>query len=116
MKIFRARDAKEVPKEGFILRTLAEITLDHAVSSVGFFRPEVPRNGTLRNHYHENITEFIIFLDDAKIKSGSEIHDVSKGDLVMILPGEHHEIYSGPGGTTPIVVKLPNNPADTMVP
>ena len=116
MKIFRSKDAKQVPKEGFMLNVLAEIDLNQEISSVGFFRPEVPSNGRLRNHYHQELTEFMIFLNDAKIKFGSEIYDVSEGDLVMISPGELHEVFSGPDGTTPIVVKLPNNPEDTQVP
>ncbi|NIO83063.1 MAG: hypothetical protein GTN53_21060 [Candidatus Aminicenantes bacterium] len=116
MKIYRAKDAKETPKEGFILKNLAEINLNQAVSSVGFFRPEVPGNGTLRNHYHQNLTEFMIFLNDAKVKFGSDIYDVSEGDLVMVSPGEVHEIFAGADGTMPIVIKLPNNPEDTKIP
>ena len=116
MKVFRAKNAKEEPKEGFMLKTLAEINLNEAISSVGFFRPDVPSNGKLRNHYHQNLTEFIIFLNDAKIKFGSESYDVSEGDLVMISPGEVHEVYAGADGTMPIVIKLPNNPEDTKVP
>ena len=116
MRIFRSKDTKEVPKEGFMLKILAEINLNQEISSVGFFRPEVSGNGKLRNHYHQNLTEFMIFLNDAKVKVGSEIYDVSEGDLVMISPGELHEVFSGPDGTTPIVVKLPNNPEDTLVP
>ena len=116
MRIFRSKDAKEVPKEGFMLKTLAEINLNHEISSVGFFRPEVPGNGRLRNHYHQNLTEFIIFLNDARIRSGSEIYDVCEGDLVMIYPGEEHEVICGADGTMPIVIKLPNNPQDTKLP
>ena len=116
MKIFRSKDAKQVPKEGFMLNVLAEINLNQEISSVGFFRPEVPSNGRLRNHYHQELTEFMIFLNDAKIKFGSEIYDVSEGDLVMICPGEVHEVFCGAEGTMPIVIKLPTNREDTKVP
>ena len=116
MEIFRLKDAKETPKKGFMLKTVAEINLDEKVSSVGFFRPDVPSNGSLRNHYHAELTEYMIFLNDAKIKFNSEIYDVSEGDLVVISPGEQHEVFAGPDGTMPIVVKMPNNPEDTQVP
>ena len=116
MKIFRAKDSREEPKTGFMLKTLAEIDLNQPVSNVGFFRPDVPANGKLRNHYHQNLTEFMIFLNDAKMKCGSETYDVSEGDLVMISPGEAHEVFAGTDGTMPIVIKLPNNPEDTKVP
>jgi quercetin dioxygenase-like cupin family protein len=116
MKIFKLEDAKEAPKTGFILKTLAEIHLSQAVSTVGFFRPDVPPNGTLRNHYHENLTEFMIFLNPTKIKIGSKIFDLAAGDLAVIPPGEAHEVLAGPEGTMPIVIKLPNNPEDTKYP
>ncbi len=116
MKIYKLKDAQEAPKTGFILKTLAEIKLHQNVSSVGFFRPDVPANGTLRNHYHENLTEFMIFLHPTKIKIGSEVFELAPGDLAVIPPGEGHEVLAGPEGTMPIVIKLPNNPEDTKYP
>ena len=116
MKIYKLKDAQETPKTGFMLKTLAEVNLGQSVSSVGFFRPDVPANGTLRNHYHENLTEFMIFLNPTKIKIGSEVFDLAPGDLAVIPPGEGHEVLAGPGGTMPIVIKLPNNPKDTKYP
>jgi mannose-6-phosphate isomerase-like protein (cupin superfamily) len=114
MKIFRLKDMKEVQKPGFILKYQAEINLKDNVSSVGFFRPDVPPNGKLRNHYHHKITEFLLFLNEAKIKAGSEIYDVFPGDLVMFPPGEWHEVLAGSDGTMPIVIKMPNDPEDTQ--
>jgi hypothetical protein len=35
---------------------------------------------------------------------------------VMFSPGDVHEVFAGPRGTAPLVVKLPNNPKDTKVP
>jgi len=116
MKIYRLKDAKEEPRDGFSLNILAEIPLNKGVSSIGFFRPNVPPNGKLRNHYHEDIFEFMIFLNKAQIKFGSEIIDINPGDVVMISPGEPHEVFAGSEGTMPIVIKLPNNPKDVKIP
>jgi mannose-6-phosphate isomerase-like protein (cupin superfamily) len=62
------------------------------------------------------LTEFMIFLNPTKIKIGSEIFDLAPGDLAVIPPGEAHEVLTGPEGTMPIVIKLPNNPEDTKYP
>jgi quercetin dioxygenase-like cupin family protein len=116
MKIYRAKEMKVEPREGFALRFMAEIDLQSGPSSVGFFRPEIPPNGKLRNHYHEQILEFMIFPDPARLKCGSEVYNLEAGDMVMFSPGDVHEVFAGPKGTAPLVVKLPNNPKDTKVP
>ncbi len=116
MKIFRAKEMKVEPREGFALGFLAEINLEKRPGSVGFFLPAVPPNGKLRNHYHEEILEFMVFPKPARIRCGKETYDLEAGDMVMLPPGEVHEVLAGPEGVTPIVVKLPNNPKDTKVP
>jgi mannose-6-phosphate isomerase-like protein (cupin superfamily) len=116
MKIYRAKEAKQEQKDGFLLGTLAELNLQNNPSSVGFFRPSIPPNGHLRNHYHEDLVEFMFFLNPARIKCGSETFDIESGDLVMFNRGDQHEVFVGPEGDIPFVIKLPNNPKDTKVP
>ena len=116
MKIYRAQDLKTEPRERFSLGILGEVSLPKNVSTIGFFRPAVPANGRLRNHLHEEVIEFMFFLEPAQIKSGVETFDISPGDMVMISPGEPHEVLAGRSGNTPLVIKVPNNPKDVKVP
>lgn len=114
MKIFRLKEAKVEPRDWGSLGTLAEVSLPNSVSSVGFFHPTTPPNGTLRFHRHEEIHEFIYFLNPAQIKVGSESYSISPGDIVMLSPGDPHEISAGPEGVSLFVVKLPNKPKDVV--
>lgn len=116
MKIYRAKEAKQEPRDGFSLGILAEIKLQNNPSSVGFFRPSIPPNGKLRNHYHEEIVEFMFFANPARIKCGSETFNIESGDMVLFYPGEQHEVFAGAEENIPLVVKLPNNPKDVKVP
>jgi quercetin dioxygenase-like cupin family protein len=91
---------------------LAEITLPSSVSTVGFFHPTTPPRGTMSDHWHEGLTEFMYFLKPGKLKVGKESYDISAGDMVMLSPGEPHEVLGGPEGVNLFVIKLPNNPKD----
>ncbi|MDD1777181.1 MAG: hypothetical protein LUQ65_03360 [Candidatus Helarchaeota archaeon] len=112
MKIYRAKEAKVEQRDWGSLGILAEVLLPNSVASVGFFHPTTPPNGTLRFHRHEEIHEFIYFLNPAQIKVGSESYDIFRGDIVMLSPGDPHEILGGPEGVSLFVVKLPNKPKD----
>ena len=112
MKIYKAKDSRYESREGYLLGILAEVALHKELSSIGFFRPRIQPQGKLRNHYHEGSIEFLIFSDDSQIKIGEAIHKISPGDIVLLYPGEPHEILAGSGGTSALVIKLPNNPKD----
>ena len=113
MKIYRAKDAKVESRDWGSLGILAEVALPEGVSSVGFFHPRTPPNGRLGNHLHKKLHEFMYFLNPGKIKVGSEVHDIAAGDIVLLAPGEAHELLAGPEGISLFVVKLPNDPKDT---
>lgn len=112
MKIFRATEARVEARVWGSLGTLAEITLPSSVSTVGFFHPTTPPGGTLRFHRHEEMSEFMYFLKPGKLKAGKESYDISVGDIVMLSPGDPHEISGGPEGVSLFVIKLPNKPKD----
>ena len=58
----------------------------------------------------------MFFPGQARVKCGNETLDVGPGDLVIFAPGEIHEVFAGPEGITPLVVKLPNDPSDSKLP
>jgi len=112
MKIFRAKEERVEARAWGSLGIVAEITLPSSVSTVGFFHPTTPPKGTMRFHRHEELTEFMYFLKPGKLKAGKESYDISAGDMVMLSPGDPHEILGGPEGVNLFVIKLPNNPKD----
>ena len=112
MKIFRAKEERVEARAWGSLGIVAEITLPNSVSTVGFFHPTTPPKGTMRFHRHEELTEFMYFLKPGKLKAGKESYDISAGDMVMLSPGDPHEILGGPEGVNLFVIKLPNNPKD----
>jgi mannose-6-phosphate isomerase-like protein (cupin superfamily) len=116
MKIYRPEGGRNELRPGYTLGILAEVLLQKEVSSIGFFRPNIPPQGKLRNHYHENLIEFMFFLQPSQIKIGEEIFPISPGDMVSIFPGESHEILAGPEGSSPLVIKVPNAPSDIKYP
>ncbi len=116
MNIYRPEEGRNEPRPGYTLGKLAEVLLPKEVSSIGFFRPNIPPQGRLRNHYHEGLTEFMFFLQPSKIKIGQKIFTLSPGDMVSICPGEPHEILAGPDGSSPLVIKVPNDPSDIKYP
>lgn len=115
MKIYRLKDAPTEDGKGYSLSTMAELTLPKEVSSVSFYRLNVPPDGKLVNHYHEEVLEFIFFNHTGQIKCREETYDLSPGDIAMISPGDPHEIIAGPKGISPLVVKLPNNQKDLVL-
>jgi mannose-6-phosphate isomerase-like protein (cupin superfamily) len=112
----KGKESRQEPKEGFTLAILAEMQLQASPSSIGFYTPIIPPNGKLRNHYHEGLVEFMFFMNPARIKCGDKNFNLEAGDMVVFSPGDQHEVFVGPEGNTPLVVKLPNNPKDTKVP
>ena len=116
MKIYKAKEAILQPREGYQLGILAEVQLSREVSSVGFFRPQIPPRGKVGGHYHEEVVEFMFFPKKARIRCGPEIFDVAEGDIAVFHPGELHEVMAGDEGISPLVVKLPNNPKDKKAP
>jgi len=112
MKIYGPKDARNEPRNGYTLGILAEVPLPKEVSSVGFFRPNIPPQGKLRNHYHEGLMEFMVFAHHSQIRMGDEIYTIFPGEIVLIFPGEPHEIIAGAEGSSPLIIKLPNNPED----
>jgi len=112
MKIYSPKDSRNEPRRGYTLAILAEVPLHKEVSSIGFFRPNIPPQGKLRSHFHEDAMEFMVFSHNSEIRIGDGIYPISPGEIVLIFPGEPHEIIAGPGGSSPLVIKLPNKPED----
>ena len=105
MQIYRLKDAPTEDGKGYSLSTMAELPLPKEVSSVSFYRLNVPPNGKLVNHYHEEVLEFMFFNHPGQIRCREETYDLSPWDIAMISPGDSHEIIASQKGISPLVVR-----------
>lgn len=115
MKIYRFKDAPMEMGEGYSLRVMTELALNKCVASISFYRLTIPPNGKLPNHYHSEVTEFLFFQHPGRIRCGAETFDLYPGDIAAAFPGEAHEIFAGPEGISPLVIKVPNNQKDLVI-
>ncbi len=113
MNIYRAKEARLETRDWGSIRVLAEISLPYSVSSVSFSHTNTPPNGRIINHLHKELHEFLYFLNPAQIRYGTELYSMYPGDIVMVSPGDPHEVLAGSEGVSVFVIKLPNNPRDS---
>lgn len=60
---------------------------------------------SFRKHYHEEMEEiFIIVSGEAEMKVDEKKLKLSKGDAIVMSPGEQHEMYNTGVGTVEYVV------------
>jgi quercetin dioxygenase-like cupin family protein len=80
--------------------------------SIGIYYTAVPKRGKVVMHYHPRATEILIFLSRTKVKVTNREHVVEYQDVLILEPGERHEIY---GPSKLIAIKIPDIEGDKVV-
>ncbi|MCA9215696.1 MAG: cupin domain-containing protein [Planctomycetales bacterium] len=100
MRIVRSTDLDYVPashedpnKPGVLKRVLAtkEQMLDGRPQMINWAR--LPVGSSFKLHYHEDMEEsFIIISGHAEMRVDNELHTLQRGDMLVVSPGEQHDM------------------------
>lgn len=108
VKIHRRSIAPTKGKSGYTATYVADVLLRSEITTAGFIIVNIPAKTKTIPHAHMELEEIFIVMNPTKLGINGEIHQLEKGDLVVVNPGEahHFETYNEP--VTVIAIKLPN--------
>lgn len=96
-------------------KTIADLAKGREVNSVGWFHVTVPKGEISKEHHHQGLTELFYFLTAGELKLNGDIVKVSPRTLIVLEPGDRHEVYATEADTEFIAVKLPNIEDDKVL-
>ena len=108
MKIIRLNEVPVEERGGYSIKRLFTEKLSKNPDNVGFYETTVPQGGVCGHHYHEQLDEIIMFLTKAQMRVEDKIHSFVQGDIVILKPGDKHEVIAKECELKLIAVKLPN--------
>jgi quercetin dioxygenase-like cupin family protein len=98
-----------IKRGGYDAKYVADIVFRGQKESAGFILVNIPSGNTTSPHAHGVLEEVFIFMDMVEMTIDGELHQMERGDVVLIEPGEAHW-FKAPKDrdATLIAVKLPN--------
>ena len=108
MKIIRLNHIPNEERDGYFIKRLFTHQLEKEPNNVGFYQTTIPKGSIVKGHYHANLEEVLYFITKAKVKSESLTFSFEPGDIMILSPGDWHEIIAEEEDAKLIAVKLPN--------
>lgn len=103
----------DVPDElreggGYSIKRILTETLKKKPDNVGFYQTTIPAHSKVKNHYHQELDEFLYFVTPGKVRVNSDTYVLAPGDILALPPGSPHEIFAEEKEVKLIAIKLPN--------
>lgn len=115
MKIVRLNEVPDEERRGYSIKRLFTHTLAKNPENVGFYQTTIPKGSAVKNHYHKDLDEILYFITKGRVKVGSKTYSFNPGDMMILSPGDQHEIIADAEEVRLIAVKLPNIVNDKVV-
>jgi hypothetical protein len=84
-----------------------KIPIHKMVDIFGFYTLKIPKGKISEEHFHEHFIELFYFLSPARFKINDSFFTVPKLTMVVIHPGDRHEIYAEKADVDFLVFKFP---------
>ena len=114
MRVIRKSCIRDENRDGYTIMRMGTFKIKSNLENVGLYLTKIPIDGKVSHHYHPKGLEILIFLKEGMLKSGEKKWMMEEGDMVILKPGELHEI-SGRPETELIAIRMPNYKDDKIV-
>ena len=109
VEIYRASDAESKERLGYRAKYVADVIFGEPPDSAGFIIVEIPPEMKTSPHSHGVLAELFVIMGKTKMGVADALYDLSKGDVIVVEPGESHWFETPPGaGVDVIAIKMPN--------
>jgi len=109
VQIFKASDAEEIRKKGYIAKYIADVEFRTNLDSGGFILVTVDEGIRTEPHKHEELEELFVVLSDLKMIIDSTEYELEKGDVVLVAPNELHSFEAQKHSSASLIaIKFPN--------
>jgi dTDP-4-dehydrorhamnose reductase len=115
-KIIRLKEIPDESRENgsYSIKRLCTAPLKKTPNNIGFYQTTIPPYSRVKNHYHQELDEFLYFITSGKVRINGEVYEFSPGDILILPPKSPHEIFSEDKEVRIIAVKLPNTVDDKV--
>ncbi|MEK7647976.1 MAG: AraC family ligand binding domain-containing protein [Patescibacteria group bacterium] len=73
---------------------LTKVGIDRQVDVFGFHDIVIPAGQFSKEHHHTKFIELFYCLTAMRLKINDEMHSVPAGAMVVLQPGDRHEVYA----------------------
>jgi len=109
VQIFKASDAEEIKKKGYIAKYIADVEFLRNLGSGGFILVTVDKGTGTEPHKHETLEEIFVVLSDLTMIIDSVDYELEKGDVVLVAPNEFHSFEAPKHSSASLIaIKFPN--------
>lgn len=85
------------------------------VSAIGWLHIRIPHGRTSAEHHHRFLTELLYFLSAGSLTLNGKKYKVSPETLVVLSPGDRHQVLALHGDVEFLAVKMPNFEGDKVL-
>jgi len=119
--LVKVYDFKNIPvevRENYYRSIFESLNINEC--SLGLLKVIIPAQTVAKKHYHKEHFEIFIFLNgegEIKIEStdGTRQYKISKGTIMIVYPGEKHEVKALNEPLEILAIKIPFKPEDKVV-
>jgi quercetin dioxygenase-like cupin family protein len=94
---------------------LIKINIEKMIDVFGFHDIYIPKGSFSSEHYHQEFIELFYLLTPARIKINGDKYKLPAKSMVVLQPGDRHEVYADEEGVRLIALKLPYIEADKVM-
>lgn len=102
-----SREFTQYTGHGGYFGQYAKIPVHKMVDIFGFYTLTIPKGKISEEHFHEHFVEMFYFLSPARIKINNAETNIPEKTIVVLHPGDRHEIYADNHDVDFLVFKFP---------
>lgn len=115
VKVYRASDAEEIARAGYVAKYVADIRFRKKIDNGGFIMVSIPAGSKTSPHIHKKLEEVFVALSSLEMYIDATHIQLEVGDIVIAEPGESHSFSAYPSSQGKILaIKLPNLKEDKI--
>lgn len=94
---------------------LTKVGIERQVDVFGFHDIVIPAGECSIEHYHTKFIELFYCLTSMRLKVNDVMHEVPAGTMIVIQPGDRHEVYADAQDVRFFAMKFPHVDGDKVV-
>ncbi|MFW9767597.1 MAG: cupin domain-containing protein [Candidatus Thorarchaeota archaeon] len=116
-RLYRVAEAESIQRAGYEASYFADLIFREPVDSCGMILVTLEPGSTSSPHGHEFLEEVFMALADIQVHVDDETIVLTKGDVLVVEPGEMHSFeVIGNTSVQILAMKFPNLKDDKVVP
>ena len=109
VEIYKVSDTESKERLGYRAKYVADVIFGEPPDSAGFIIVEIPPEMKTSPHSHGVLAEVFVIMGKTKMGVADTLYDLSKGDVIVVEPGESHWFETPPGASVDVIaIKMPN--------